>query len=217
LQSSIRAALPKATQAEIERLRRAPVILNWDVQSHRQPLAYIRRGRRGIGDHALTLFRTDKSMVFDQSHIFFVGMWGRAIAEIVTNSAINGYQRCAPLVGSPPAVALRPPLALQMSEKALSLLAKAPRVAEVSAEADGVDVERIARLRRRLAERGWRLPSTTCYCSTGSSTRRSTRFPPHWNTHWKGYSGGRMRRSPKRRGPPLTRRSRASARPTPRC
>ncbi len=154
LQSSIRAALPKATQAEIERLRRAPVILNWDVQSHRQPLAYIRRGRRGIGDHALTLFRTDKSMVFDQSHIFFDGMWGSAIAEIVTNSAINGYQRCAPLVGSPPAVALRPPLALQMSEKALSLLAKAPRVAEVSAEADGVDVERIARLRRRLAERG---------------------------------------------------------------
>ncbi|HNT74583.1 MAG TPA: hypothetical protein PKH77_06155 [Anaerolineae bacterium] len=154
LQWPIRAALPKPTQAEFERLRRAPILLNWDASSHRQPLAYIRRGRRGIGDHALTLFRTDKSMVFDQSHIFFDGMWGVAVAEIVTNSAMDWYQRWGASNSLPPATALRAPLALQSSEKAMALLAKAPRIAEVSAEADGVDVERIARLRRRLSERG---------------------------------------------------------------
>lgn len=154
LQAAIRAALPESTQAEIERLRRAPIILNWDAQSHRQPLAYLRRGRRGVGDHALTLFRTDKSMVFDQSHIFFDGMWGSAVAEIMTNHAITWYQQWVGQPGAAPAATLRPPLALQTSERALTLLAKAPRIAEVSAEADGVDFERITRLRRRLGERG---------------------------------------------------------------
>jgi hypothetical protein len=48
----------------------------------------IRQGKRGIGDHPLTLFFTDESTVFDLSHIFFDGVWGAAFAEIMTNEAV---------------------------------------------------------------------------------------------------------------------------------
>lgn len=89
-QTMVRDMLPENVQSELERLRQAPVVLNWDLASSRLTLGEIRRGgRRGIGDHALTLFRTDNSMVFDQSHIFFDATWGMAVAEIVTNQATN--------------------------------------------------------------------------------------------------------------------------------
>ena len=93
LQGQLRSKLSDATQAELAALRCAPIILNWDRRSHELPLAYIRRGRRGIGDHALTLFLADQSMVFDQSHIFFDGVWGLAVAEILTDGAVHWYQR----------------------------------------------------------------------------------------------------------------------------
>jgi hypothetical protein len=92
LQRQLRRQLSDATQAELAALRRAPIILNWDHQPRDLPLAYLRHGRRGIGDHALTLFLTNQSMVFDQSHIFFDGVWGLAVAEIVTDSAVHWYQ-----------------------------------------------------------------------------------------------------------------------------
>lgn len=68
-------------------LKRAPVIINWDQQDRNKPLADIRQGRRGVGDHALTIFRTEDSLVFDQSHIFFDGVWGLSLVEILTNEA----------------------------------------------------------------------------------------------------------------------------------
>ncbi len=79
----------KATQQSLQALRSAPVLINWDEQPHSSPLASIRRGQRGVGDHALTIFRTNKSMVFDQSHIFFDGIWGIAFSEILTRETIS--------------------------------------------------------------------------------------------------------------------------------
>jgi hypothetical protein len=70
-------------------LQRTPIILNWDKRDANLPLAAIRQGRRGIGNHALTLLFTDESTVFDQSHIFFDGAWGAALAEIMTNEALS--------------------------------------------------------------------------------------------------------------------------------
>jgi len=70
-------------------LRFAPILLNFDSHSSHQPLAEIRQAERGVGDHALTLFDTGETMVFDQSHIFFDGSWGAALAEIMTNEALS--------------------------------------------------------------------------------------------------------------------------------
>ncbi|MBI5930982.1 MAG: hypothetical protein HY862_16860 [Chloroflexi bacterium] len=87
-QRGVRSRLPNEIADQFERLRYAPVLINWDEADSSVPLSEIRRGRRGIGDHALTIFRADKSTVFDQSHIFFDAIWGMAVAEILTNQAI---------------------------------------------------------------------------------------------------------------------------------
>jgi len=67
---------------ELDRLRQAPVWFNSDQRPRRLPLAELRQAARGRGDHALTLFDTGETLVFDQSHIFFDGTWGAALAEI---------------------------------------------------------------------------------------------------------------------------------------
>lgn len=77
------------TRQELDRLRRAPIIINWDERPTDATLTHVRQGKRGIGDHALTIFRTAESTVFDMSHIFFDGIWGAAIAEILTGLAIT--------------------------------------------------------------------------------------------------------------------------------
>jgi hypothetical protein len=86
-QSGLRKQLPEYTKTELERLRHAPIILNWDAAQSDQPLMDIRSGKRGVGDHALTIFRATQSHVFDLSHIFFDGPWGMAVAEILTGQA----------------------------------------------------------------------------------------------------------------------------------
>ena len=157
VQAQVRQALPEATQTALQRLRRAPILINWDLVASTKPLAYIRRGRRGIGDHALTIFRTDKSIVFDQSHIFFDGMWGVAVAEIVTNNAGLWYRRILAQTDVVPVVTVRAPLHLQSSPRAEALLRKHIRVSEAAAEHTGVNLARLNRLRRRLRERGAKL------------------------------------------------------------
>jgi hypothetical protein len=79
----------EGVQRELAALKCAPILINWDEQDSAKPLGYIRQGKRGIGDHALTIFRTKNSIVFDQSHIFFDGTWGMALAEILTGEAIS--------------------------------------------------------------------------------------------------------------------------------
>jgi hypothetical protein len=156
LQAKLRDKLPAATQAELEALRRAPIVVNWDQSPHDLPLACIRRGHRGIGDHALTIFRTDQSFVFDQSHIFFDGMWGMAVAEITTDSTIHWYRH---LSNRPFAAQMPPPqpLALAAGPTVEAQAQSHLQRGEVSAESGGVDVRRLLRLRKWLRQRGARL------------------------------------------------------------
>lgn len=156
LQSTLREKLPPAAQADLVALRCAPIIISWDATPRELPLAYIRRGRRGIGDHALTIFRTESSFVFDQSHIFFDGMWGMAVAEILTDSAVYWYR----FLSSQP-IALQAqapvPLALTSTPEVEALAAEHRSRDEVAAESDGIDTQRLRRARLWLAQRGVRL------------------------------------------------------------
>ncbi len=88
-QVRLRATLDPDRREQLERLRKASIIINWDAVHRDQPLTYIRTGRRGVGDHGLTIFRTNASTVFDFSHIFFDGPWAMATAEILTNEAMK--------------------------------------------------------------------------------------------------------------------------------
>jgi hypothetical protein len=107
-QEEVRRRLHPEQLHALNRLRTAPVLINWDTVSQAQPLSSIRERQRGVGDHALTLFRTDASMVFDFSHIFFDGPWAMAVAEMMTGEAIRFAQiRVAtPLPHAKPASAL---------------------------------------------------------------------------------------------------------------
>ncbi len=159
LQAELRAELPPETQAEIARLRQAPVILNWDLPQcdpSTTPLPYIRRGQRGIGDHALTLFRTQRGFIFDQSHIFFDGLWGMAVAEILTNRAIQLYHQSVDLSPQLPA-RIPQPLALNATPEFVET-AKAKRLpGEAAAQNDEIDTQALSQLRHWLDQRGVRL------------------------------------------------------------
>lgn len=148
-QESVRRKLKSSEQQHaLETLRSAPIIINWDEQDSSQPLAYIRRGKRGLGDHAATLFRTTNSMVFDQSHIFFDGVWGLAFAEILTREAIS-WAALFSHYDSPEAanVPLQP---LELPpEPALTELGQ-HKIHEVSLESRGVDLAALKRLRQQL-------------------------------------------------------------------
>lgn len=84
---ALREKLSTALVSKLDALRYAPILLNCDPRPRNQPLAELRLAERGIGDHALTIFDTSDSFVFDQSHIFFDGVWGAALAEIITDEA----------------------------------------------------------------------------------------------------------------------------------
>ena len=86
--ATLRKKLSPLFQNSLDELRFAPVLINSD---RRKPglLSEIRQGERGVGDQALTIFDTGHTFVFDQSHIFFDGGWGAALAEIMTNEALS--------------------------------------------------------------------------------------------------------------------------------
>lgn len=85
---SVRRKLPKKLVDELSMLRLCPIVLNFNPRQHEQALVELRQAERGVGDHALTIFDTRESFVFDQSHIYFDGSWGAALAEIMTNEAL---------------------------------------------------------------------------------------------------------------------------------
>ncbi|MFN8457335.1 MAG: hypothetical protein U0401_22205 [Anaerolineae bacterium] len=144
------ARMPLAHQ-ELAALKCAPVILNWDEQVASKPLAELRQAKRGLGDHALTIFRTSGSMVFDQSHIFFDGVWGMALAEILTAEAISwaAYFNTLPAVEA----TSQPPYQLRLeAEPALEKFAPMPSQ-EVSAENTAINMKALYALRRLLVKR----------------------------------------------------------------
>jgi len=157
-----RAALPELRNqltsgrvAELDRLRYAPILLNSDVRPRRLPLAEIRQAERGTGDHALTIFDTGQTFVFDQSHIFFDGGWGAALAEIMTNEALSwaGYLNLLPAISvnrdHPPM-----PLGLQLKPAEIDAVQRAPHISsEASAETTQVNIRACLSLRKLFKQR----------------------------------------------------------------
>lgn len=152
-QEHLRTTLGAQSRSEIEALRRAPIIVNWNRHDASQPLGELRRTRRGCGDHALTLLRTERSMVFDLSHIFFDGAWGSALAELITGFASATARSLPP--GRPLTSPAPPALTLATSpaflRAATAAAAEAPP--ETVAESAAVNLGAISALRRRLADR----------------------------------------------------------------
>ncbi|NJN93972.1 MAG: hypothetical protein HC875_07685 [Anaerolineales bacterium] len=150
----LREKLNRDLVTELDRLRLAPILLNCDQRPRTLPLAEIRQGERGRGDHALTLFDTGQTMVFDQSHIFFDGAWGAALAEIMTQEAVHWAKQvheAAPEITAP-----RQPqkLAFHIQAADLTLLRQAPQAAvELTAETESVDLKAMVKLRRLFKQR----------------------------------------------------------------
>ena len=139
---------------DLDALRQVPILLNFDLHNRALPLAELRQAERGIGDHALTIFDTGETFVFDQSHIYFDGGWGAALAEILTNEALAWavYLRTLP---PPHPVRQRPHApAFPFQASDLAILAQAPRITpEASAEAKTINLKAILGLRRLFKRR----------------------------------------------------------------
>lgn len=138
----------------LEALRYAPILLNTDQRPRALPLAELRQTERGVGSHALTIFDTGESFVFDQSHIFFDGAWGAALAEILTNEALSwaNYLRSLPAVqlGLAKPITLSFPVSMQEE----TLLRQTSQVTpEVSVENDGINLGSLLILRRLMKRR----------------------------------------------------------------
>jgi hypothetical protein len=154
-QHTLRQLLPQQTRRELDELNRAPIIINWVEQPREATLAELRRTQRGIGDHALTIMRTESSIIFDQSHAFFDGTWSMAMAEVLTNSAINWRERCMSIAPSeaPAAGTLRLAPSQAFVKEALAVR----QLPEISAETIIWDISNVFSLRRLLMETGTRL------------------------------------------------------------
>ncbi|MCS6871992.1 MAG: hypothetical protein RML95_14295 [Anaerolineae bacterium] len=166
-QPALRRNLPEATRKALEQLRTAPILINWDIARAEDRLTDIRSGQRGIGDHALTVFRTAQSNVFDLSHIFFDAANGMAIAEILTGQAVRflrklaaqraeqGTQSASTRNASYVALHLETPSTLTPAK-----LKKIQCSPEVSAESTAVRLELIQDVRRSLLKRSEKLRLT---------------------------------------------------------
>ncbi len=147
--------------AELERLQGALILLNTDPRPRDLPLSDLRRAERGIGSHPLTIFDTGDTFVFDQSHIFFDGAWGAALAEILTNEALAWAAYLTSLPPAQPGPTRPYALRCRLDSADRDLIQDAPRTTpEVSVETDRVDLTAILTLRRLLRRRSARLTLT---------------------------------------------------------
>jgi hypothetical protein len=140
---------------DLDNLRFAPILISADQRLRTLTLAELRQAERGIGSHALTIFDTGETIVFDQSHIFFDGAWGTALSEILTNEALS-WARYLSLLPSPTPAETRvyTSLALQMKSNDLDVIQQIPRVSvESSAENDQVDLKMCVALRKQFKQR----------------------------------------------------------------
>lgn len=153
--SGLRGKITPALNEELNGLRFTPILLNCGPRSRALPLSELRQAERGIGDHALTIFDTGETFVFDQSHIFFDGAWGAALAEILTNAALSWAVYLSSLPPAQPArqkLYSAPGFHFQSSEH--DLISQAPHVmAEVGAESDEVNLNAILNLRKFFKQR----------------------------------------------------------------
>ncbi len=165
-QPALRRSLPDSARQALEQLRTAPILINWDAARAEDRLTDIRSGQRGIGDHALTIFRTPQSAVFDLSHIFFDAANGTAIAEILTGQAARFARLLATQRGGrfnqPPAqgkayLALNLELPSGLTPAKLKKMQCSP---EVSAENSAVRLALVQDVRRSLLKRSDKLRLT---------------------------------------------------------
>jgi hypothetical protein len=156
-QLALRELLADEACSELAELRAAPIIINWNPHPDAQPLAMLRRARRGAGDHALTLIRSEYGMAFDLSHISFDAIWGMALAEILTGFAAALYPLAASVRPVRSAAAIPLTLATTPAFHAAAQVVIAETPAEAAAETGAVDLRAITQLRRRLAQIDLRL------------------------------------------------------------
>ncbi len=168
-QPALRRSLPEAARQALEQLRTAPILINWDAARAESRLTDIRSGQRGIGDHALTVFRTSHSSVFDLSHIFFDAANGMAVAEILTGQAVRfarllagrRVQGSARLNQAPPGGSAY--IALNLEQPSTLTPAKLKKLQcppEVSAENSQVNLPLVQDVRRSLLKRSDKLRLT---------------------------------------------------------
>lgn len=142
--------------SDLENLKFAPILISTDTRSRTLPLSDLRQTERGVGSHALTLFDTGETIVFDQSHIFFDGAWGTALSEIMTNEALSWarYLSLLPASPTPSKSKLYTSLTLQLAPEDLELVKHAPHVMpEAGAETDKVDLKSCLSLRKSFKQR----------------------------------------------------------------
>lgn len=152
-QRRLRAMLPVATQHALKELQHTPVLLNWDLHSRDKTLAEVRRTRRGIGDHPLTVIRTEDSFIFDEHHAFFDGTWAVAMAEVLTKSAIQWCSRVKS-IGITDAMHRPQPIQLHASPDFIRAATPMRQMTEVSAEAVIPGIQSVLDLRKRLRAQG---------------------------------------------------------------
>ena len=160
--AGLRSKLNPMLVNDLDNLKFAPILLSTDPHESNLPLSELRQTERGVGSHAMTIFDTGNSFVFDQSHIFFDGAWGTALAEIMTNEALSwaGYLRLL----DPPTPAetrLYTSLTLQLEPADLKLVQQAPHVSqEAGAETEAVDLKACLALRKLFKQRNERIDLT---------------------------------------------------------
>ncbi|NJN17565.1 MAG: hypothetical protein HC822_15475 [Oscillochloris sp.] len=151
-QEALYELLAPADRNVLEALRRAPIVIGWDDHDQSLPLHQLRRSNRGAGNHALSLLRAGSGVIFDMSHIFFDGLWGAILAEMMTGFAIaqiSAVAGRAPATGSPTTLAFR-------GSPALHRAATAPTVRTpvgIGAESRSVRLAAMNTLRRKLLAR----------------------------------------------------------------
>lgn len=147
--TDLQSQLNPVVREEWEVLRLAPILINFDQQPANLGLSELRQAERGLGSQAMTIFDTGRTFVFDQSHIFFDGTWGAAVAEILTNEALSWAVYLQSLPPAMPADFRPTALVFPFTAAERALLAAAPKVPEeVNAETDQVKIRTILHLRR---------------------------------------------------------------------
>jgi len=153
--SGLRNKLNPMLVNDMDNLRFAPILISADSRARALPLSELRQAERGIGSHALTIFDTGETFVFDQSHIFFDGSWGVALSEIMTNEALSWARYLSMLPSPTPAqTRIYTSLTLQLQPADLDLVQHAALISpEVGAETDGVNLKACLALRKRFKQR----------------------------------------------------------------
>lgn len=147
-------SMDRSVKTSVEALRYAPILINTDVQDVTLPLSQIRQTERGVGDHALTIFDTNETFVFDQSHIYFDGAWGSSLAEIMTNEALSWAQYLATLPESQSNIQGVRPIQINWQTNDLQRIADTLAVTnESSAESDEISIKSILSLRKIFKQR----------------------------------------------------------------